>query len=950
MTMHVKPSTFFAAVVLSLCAPAARAEQPAKTTIVTLGDSITKGVREGVKPEETFTHLVERELAARRLAVRAVNAGIGGERTDQALARLDEVIRHRPRVITVMYGTNDSYVDRGQTESRLSVDAYRDNLRKIVARLLAAGIEPVLMTEPRWAADAENGLGENPNGRLEPYMAACRDVARECDVRLVDHFAHWTDAERNGQMLRAWTTDGCHPNPRGHREMAQSMLAALSESLEADTEPLDFQIELETVMEHDDDKFLWFHPRVAAIPATRPDDAPVVWMTLQKHLRRSDHYSGASVMRTDDLGRTWTAPDARPELDWVRETGVDVAVADITPGWHPQTKKLIAVGAQVRYNAQGKQLEDQPRSNQTAYTVFDPAAGTWSKWRRLEMPPGEAFNMARSACAQFVVEPDGTVLLPFYIGPSADRPYSTTVVRASFDGQQLKYLEHGDIFSLDVARGLYEPSLVKFHDRYYLTIRNDVKGYVTVGDDGLHFRPVKAWTFDDGQDLGSYNTQQHWLAHRDGLFLVYTRRGADNDHIFRHRAPLFIAQVDPKRLHVLRATERVLVPERGATLGNFGAAPIDENESWVTVAEGVFNEEARKRGAKGAVFVARVKWSVPNKAAATEKKTSQREPTAPEYRWVNVTSDAAYAPRDGAGALVFKNRMWLLGGWNPGDKRHFPRICNNEVWSSSDGALWKLEKPNTFLDAAFDPAGDWEGRHTAGYVVHRDAMWIVGGDANQGHYQNDVWRSADGRKWTRASDLVPPWAPRALHVTLAFDDKIWVIGGQTMPGFAPANEKFYRDVWTSEDGATWTRLTPVEPYWSPRGMIGGSVVFDGRMWILGGGTYDTPTTPKREFYNDVWSSADGVHWKRHTSAGPWSPRQYHDVAAFDGRMWVLEGYYAKGGNRNDVWYSSNGTDWNELADTPWNPRHAASVFVYKDALWMVAGNNMQKDVWKLERR
>src|SRR5262245_26049538 len=58
------------------------------------------------------------------------------------------------------------------------------------------------------------------------------------------------------------------------------------------------------------------------------------------------------------------------------------------------------------------------------------------------------------------------------------------------------------------------------------------------------------------------------------------------------------------------------------------------------------------------------------------------------YRWVKVTDRAAYAPRDGAGPLVFRNRMWLIGGWNPGDKQHFPRICNNEVWCSADGVEW----------------------------------------------------------------------------------------------------------------------------------------------------------------------------------------------------------------------------------------------------------------------
>ena len=47
-------------------------------------------------------------------------------------------------------------------------------------------------------------------------------------------------------------------------------------------------------------------------------------------------------------------------------------------------------------------------------------------------------------------------------------------------------------------------------------------------------------------------------------------------------------------------------------MGNFGAAAINANESWVTVAEGVWNDEARGRGAEGAVFIARVLWSRPN--------------------------------------------------------------------------------------------------------------------------------------------------------------------------------------------------------------------------------------------------------------------------------------------------------------------------------------------------
>jgi len=305
------------------------------------------------------------------------------------------------------------------------------------------------------------------------------------------------------------------------------------------------------------------------------------------------------------------------------------------------------------------------------------------------------------------------------------------------------------------------------------------------------------------------------------------------------------------------------------------------------------------------------------------------------YRWALVTMEAPFAARDGAGALVFRGKMWLLGGWNPRDKVHFPRICNSEVWSSTDGSAWHLETP----------VAPWEGRHTAGYVVYRDRMWIVGGDANQRHYQNDVWNSADGVRWCHAADDVP-WRNRVLQYVLVLDGRIWVMGGQTVPQFAPAAEAFYNDVWSSEDGLHWVRATEHAP-WEPRGMLGGSVVFQNRMWILGGGTYDTPARPERAFYNDVWSSADGVEWHRHVEHAPWESRQYHDVAVFDGHMWVLEG--ARHGNRNDVYYSPDGVTWHELPDTPWAPRHAASVFVYGDALWMVAGNNMEPDVWKLTR-
>lgn len=387
------------------------------------------------------------------------------------------------------------------------------------------------------------------------------------------------------------------------------LLAVLSASSVHAAESLDYSVKLETVMKHDDGKFLWFHPRAVAIPGG-------VIMTIQKHLKVSDYYSGLHFMTRSDVDGAWTGPVLTPELDWTKQSdGVTISVADVTPGWHAPSGRLIAMGCRVRYSPNGEQLDDVVRAHQTMYAVHDPRTGKWNPWQVLELPDDDQFNFARNACAQWLVKPDGRLLVPLYIGKSARDRYSTTVAECRFDGEKMSFIRRGNVLRLDVARGLYEPSLIAFGGRYFLTLRNDERGYVSMGDDGLHFAEPKPWTFDDGGDLGSYNTQQHWLAHSEGLFLVYTRRGANNDHIVRNRAPLFMAQVNPETLQVIRATEKILVPERGAELGNFGACAINANESWVTVSEGMFMKDSAQRGAEGATFVARIAWSKPNKQA-----------------------------------------------------------------------------------------------------------------------------------------------------------------------------------------------------------------------------------------------------------------------------------------------------------------------------------------------
>ena len=147
----------------------------------------------------------------------------------------------------------------------------------------------------------------------------------------------------------------------------------------------------------------------------------------------------------------------------------------------------------------------------------------------------------------------------------------------------------------------------------------------------------------------------------------------------------------------------------------------------------------------------------------------------------------------------------------------FPSVCNSEVFSSVDGVDWTLELA----------AAPWEGRHCAGYVVHNDRMWVVGGDINQARYQTDVWSSADGIEWVCECEVVPwctPEHPRALHVTVALGEYIYVLGGQTLPkmafvrpeGVLPDGEQvYYADCWRSSDGRHWDQIADHLP-WAPR--------------------------------------------------------------------------------------------------------------------------------------
>ncbi|MGV8954788.1 MAG: hypothetical protein ACOH2M_27065 [Cypionkella sp.] len=300
-------------------------------------------------------------------------------------------------------------------------------------------------------------------------------------------------------------------------------------------------------------------------------------------------------------------------------------------------------------------------------------------------------------------------------------------------------------------------------------------------------------------------------------------------------------------------------------------------------------------------------------------------------QWRAPSLSNGWTGRDGVGLLSLGDDLYMLGGWNTAWTAPH---TTNEVWRSSD-------EGQTWTQLANAP---WTPRHSAGWLVHDGKIWVIGGDVNSKLYQKDVW-SFDGTTWVQVSaNAAPLSAGRVLHQVYSHAGKMWVVGGQTVDDYPPptgpaspvstkTGVPYYDDVWSSEDGATWTLVSDGHS-WSPRGLIIGNAVKDGYMWIVAGGAYDTEGNP-RVYKNDVWKSADGVTWTQVTANGGFPARQYCNALVLGEDLVLIAGW--DGANRDDVWASKDGVAWRELKGSPWAARHAAGATVHKGEIFLLGG-------------
>lgn len=174
------------------------ARLPSDAVVLAFGDSLTYGT--GAGEHESYPAQLE-QLIGRRV----VRAGVPGEVTAQALARLPEMLdEHAPRLLLLCIGGNDFL-------RRLGNQQAERNVRAMVQLAKSRGIDVLLIGTP------EPGFSVTP----PPFYAG---IAKELRLPYEEAVI--------GEVLRDHTlkADPIHPNARGYRIIAERVAAVLKKS------------------------------------------------------------------------------------------------------------------------------------------------------------------------------------------------------------------------------------------------------------------------------------------------------------------------------------------------------------------------------------------------------------------------------------------------------------------------------------------------------------------------------------------------------------------------------------------------------------------------------------------------------------------------------------------------------------------------------------------------
>ena len=343
-------------------------------------------------------------------------------------------------------------------------------------------------------------------------------------------------------------------------------------------------------------------------PSVATDGKGTVLLGFQKLLLTgSDVFYGQFLSKSADGGRTWSEPVEQKALADTHENGCRAAHY-ATVRYSRAHGKWFALGMSQLYQNDKvpllKCVDGRPYGT-PIYVSVDAGQGRFTGYKPLPFP--FQYEMALPFGQMLECE-NGDLLACFYFRPPGSGHRSQCVtVRYAFDQDGLRIVKAGvPVVRNDLSRGVGEPSLARFGNKVYMTLRGDEMGlWCESGDGGFTFSEPRPWTWTNGTRLGNRNTQQHWISCGGVLFLAYTRETGTNAHVFRNRAPIFMARFDPVCGGLARGTEFPLVPELGARLGNFCVDSFN-GESWLVTAEWMQPSGCERYGSDNSIWLVKV--------------------------------------------------------------------------------------------------------------------------------------------------------------------------------------------------------------------------------------------------------------------------------------------------------------------------------------------------------
>ena len=176
-------------------------------TILFFGDSLTAGY--GLSKDQAFPAIVGEKLNAGDEKFKVINAGLSGETTAGGLNRIDWILREPVDIFVLELGANDGL--RG-----LPLEQTRDNLQKIIDKVKAKNPEVKVVIAGMMVPP---NLG---NDYTSEFQKIFPEIAKKNNAVLIPFLLAGVAGDENLNL-----TDGIHPNPTGHRVVAENVLDAL---------------------------------------------------------------------------------------------------------------------------------------------------------------------------------------------------------------------------------------------------------------------------------------------------------------------------------------------------------------------------------------------------------------------------------------------------------------------------------------------------------------------------------------------------------------------------------------------------------------------------------------------------------------------------------------------------------------------------------------------------